>query len=203
MIRINPAQVTLELERVGHKSVPVHVRLVGRPPPDMQVGDTKVSPEMVQVTGPASDVEDVHAANTEALDISKAGAGTIERELPLDSAGEYLSFSATRVAVQVRIEEVPVTREFKRVAVEVHGATHGFRLAPDTVRLVVRGPKHLMSDLELAAEAVSVDATGQAAGEHTVKPTVDLPAGVQLVSIEPAEIHLTVLPPKRGKRGRR
>src|SRR5512135_2697676 len=50
-VRINPSQVTLEMERVGHKAVPVRLRLNGKPPPDLQIAETKVSPETVQVTG--------------------------------------------------------------------------------------------------------------------------------------------------------
>ena len=195
--RLNPSQVTLELERVAHKSVPVHLRLVGKPPADLQVADTKVSPETVQVTGPESDVEEVHAANTEAVDISKAAAGTIERELPLDSLGDYVSFSADRIAAQVHIEEVSVTREFKRVPIELQHAASGFRLVPDAVRLSVRGPKRLLNSLELTAGMVSVDAASDDAPDHMVKPSVELPAGVELVATDPAQVKLVAPAPKR------
>jgi YbbR domain-containing protein len=194
VVRLNPSQVTLELERVGHKTVPVHVRLVGRPPPDLLVADTKVSPETVQVTGPASDVEEVHAVNTEAIDISKATAGTIERELPVDSLGDYISSSAERVAVQVHIEEVAVTREFKRVPIELYNAAAGLRLVPDAVHLTVRGPKRLVTSLDLPAGAVSVDVAGTGAADRMVKPTVELPVGVDLVAVDPAEVKLVALP---------
>ncbi len=201
-LRINPAQVTLELERVGHKSVPVHVRLVGKLPADLQLADTKVSPDTVQVTGPASDVEDVQRANTEALDISDATAGTIERELPLESAGEYLSFSANRVAAQVRLEEVTVVREFKRVRVDVRNAAFEHRVTPDAVRVIVRGPKRVVSDLELEGGAIYVDAEDLAVGEHTVKPAAELPPGVGLVSLDPAAVKLRLWT-SRGAKARR
>jgi YbbR domain-containing protein len=202
VLRINPSQVTLELERVGHKSVPVHLRLVGKPPADLQVGDTKVSPETVQVTGPASDVDEIHAVNTEAFDISKAAAGSIERELPLDSMGDYVSSSADRVAVQVHIEEVSVTREFKRASIELHNAAAGTRLVPDAVRLTVRGPKRLVTTLEIPPGAVSVDAAGDDDHDHMVKPTAELPAGIEVVTIDPAEVKL-VAPAAPKRKGRR
>jgi len=201
VLRLNPAQVTLELERVAHKSVPVHLRLVGKPPLDLQVADTKVSPETLQVSGPASDVEEVHAANTEAVDISKATAGTIERELPLDSLGDYVSFSADRVAVQVHIEEVLIIREFKRVPVVLQHAAAGFRLVPDVVRLTVRGPHRLLDSLELDAAALSVDAASDDA-DHLVKPSIELPAGVELVTMDPAQVKLVApaVPMRRSRR---
>jgi YbbR domain-containing protein len=202
-LRINPSQVTLEMERVGHKAVPVRLRLNGKPPADLQVGDTKVSPETVQVTGPASDVRDVAAVNTEPLDVSSATPGAIERELRLEAAGDYISFSANRVAAQVRIEEVQGTREFKAVPIEVHHAGAPFRLTPDRLRLTVRGPKRLLSNLELDPGAVYIDASDIAVGQYTLKPSVELPTGVQVVSVDPVKVQLTLAKGRRFDGGRR
>jgi YbbR domain-containing protein len=202
VLRITPAQVTLELERVAHKSVPVHLRLTGKPPPGLQVVDTKVAPDTVQVSGPVSDVDDVQAANTDPLDIRDARAGTIERELPLEPPSEYLSFSANRVAAQVRIEEVLVTREFKRVEVSVRSAALRYRVRPDHVRVTVRGPRRLVDNLELGPGAVYVDAAGETAGEHVLKLTVEVPAGVHIISVEPGEVQLSLWKAKPSRRGR-
>ena len=203
VLRITPAQVTLELERVAHKSVPVHLRLSGKPPPGLQVVDTKVAPETVQVSGPVSDVEDVEAANTDPLDVRSATAGTIERELALEPPSEYLSFSANRVAAQVRFEEVPVTREFKRVDIEVRNAALRYSVRPDHVRVSVRGPRRLVDNLELGAGSVYIDAAGETVGEHEAKPTVKLPPGVQIVSVEPGHVQLSLWKGKPSRRGRR
>lgn len=203
VVRINPAQVTLELDRVGHKSVPVRLRLVGKLPPDLQVADTKVAPDTLQVTGPASDIEDIHTVSTEALDLRDATAGTIERELPLEPAGEYVSYSANRVAAQVRIDEVAMTREFKRVDIAVRNSPAEYRVTPDHLRVTVRGPKRVVGSLELDHGAVYIDAQGVELGKQVVKPTVELPTGVELVSVEPAQVQLALWKGKRASRGPR
>jgi hypothetical protein len=203
VLRITPAQVTLELERVAHKSVPVHLRLSGKPPAGLQVVDTKVAPETVQVSGPASDVEDVQAANTDPLDLRSATPGTVERELALEPPSEYLAFSANRVAAQVRIEETPVSREFKRVEVGVRNAALRYRVQPDHVRVTVRGPRRLVDNLELGSGAVYIDAAGQTVGEHAVKPTVEVPVGVEVVSVEPGHVQLSLRKGKPSRRERR
>ncbi len=201
-VRINPSQLTLEMERVGHTSVPVRLRLAGKPPPDLQVVDTKVSPETVQVTGPASDVREVAAVNTELLDISAATPGTIERELWIESAGEYVSFSANRVAAQVRIEEVVAAREFKGVAIEVRNASTPYRLTPDRLRFTVRGPKRVVSNLELDRGAVYIDADGVPMGQHVLRPHVELPPGVEVVSSDPPRVQLSLWKGRSASRGR-
>src|SRR5262249_17765223 len=126
------------------------------------------------------------------------------RELPLETTGEYLSFSATRVAAQVRIEEIPLTRELKRVPVELrHASNSGLRIVPESVKLTVRGPKHLVADLELGPGAVYIDADeDHGAGTRMLKPTVELPAGVELFSVDPPELKLLLPAPKRPARGR-
>lgn len=202
-VRINPAQVTLELERVTHKVVPVRLRLAGKLPPDLEISGTEVSPESIRVSGPASDVQEVTVVNTDPLDISAAEPGTIERELGLESAGDYLSFSANRVAAQVRVEEVSLAREFKGVEIEVRNVDAQYRVTPNRLRLSVRGPKSVVSQLELAPGAVYIDADGVGVGKHKVKPVVALPVGVELVSVDPSTVELSLWKGKRARRGRR
>ena len=43
----------------------------------------------------------------------------------------------------------------------------------------------------------------KAVGEHVVKPTVELPAGVQVVSVEPARVQLSLWKGKPSRRERR
>jgi YbbR domain-containing protein len=201
VVRINPAQVTIELEAVAQKSVPVRLHLTGRPSPDLVVEDVKVSPETVVVSGPQSDIQSIDSVTTEPLDLTNAEAGTIERELPLEAVGEYVSLSAPRVAAQVRVDEVEVTRELRRVPIEVRNTTYRVRLRPETIQLTLRGPKRLVADLEPSLVPVYIDAGREGVGERQVKPTVELPTGVDLVAMEPNAVRLTLSSQRRGARG--
>jgi len=202
-VRINPSQVTLELERVGRKTVPVHLRVSGKLPQDLEVVGTEVAPETVEVSGPASDIEDVAAVNTEPLDLAQAQPGTVERELWLEPVGEYLSFSANRVAVQVRIAETVVTRDIKGVAVEVRNATDPVRLKPDRVRVTVRASKGVVGELTVALGPAYVDAAGLTAGTHSLAPRFEVPDGVEVMAVDPPRVDLVLSPRKGGGRGRR
>jgi len=202
VVRITPAEVSIALERVSSKSVPVRLRVAGQPSEDVRVLEIKVSPEMVQVTGPESDLRELHAVNTEVIDVSAARPGTIEREVALDAVGDYLSFSALRVAVHLRVEELPVTREFRRVAVAVRNGDASVRLDPDHVHVTVRGARPLVSNLELAPDAVTVDGGGAGVRERAVTPAVVLPPGVELVSLEPTSVRVSRLPGRTPARRR-
>jgi len=192
VIRINPAQVTIELEKTAQRSVPVRLRLSGKPPADLLVGDTKLSPDTVQITGPQSFIRSVDFVNTEPLDLADVTPGTIERELPLAPVGEYVSLSAARVAAQIRIDEVEVTRELSQVPVEVRNTTYRYRVRPEAVRLTLRGPKRLLRGLEPAEVPVYIDAGREGLGERSVRPAIELPSGLELVSMEPATVRLNL-----------
>ena len=200
--RINPAQVTLELEPVAQKVVPVRLRLIGKLSPDLQVVDTNVAPATIQVTGPEVPLRKVDAVNTEKLDLAAASAGTVETELLLEPVGDYFSYSADRVAAQVRIADVEVTREVARAPVGVQNTTLRYHVTPAAVRVMVRGPRRLLDDLEPAQVLVQVDASGRGGGTYTVLPHVDLPNGLEVVDIDPATVDLRLWADKRGPRTR-
>jgi YbbR domain-containing protein len=203
VVRITPAEVSIALERVKTKTLPVHLRVTGQPAENVRIIEIKVSPETVQVTGPESDLRELQAVNTEAIDVSAAAPGTIDRELPLETLGDYLSCSATRVAVQLRVEELPVTREFTDVPVLVRNGGADVRVKPEEVRLTVRGARELIHSLELAADAVSVDASGIEGKDREVTPEVSLPAGVDLVSLEPPRVRVSRVVGRTPSRRRR
>jgi len=170
--------------------------LVGKLPNGLRVADSRVSPETVEVLGPASAVDDVTAPETEPLDLSHAAPGKIERELALPSVSEYVSFSAQRVAAQVQIAESEAERELRRVPVAVRNAPHG-RVDPPNVRIVIRGPKHVVESLELSHGEVYIDAADMTPGRYERTPTVDLPAGVELIRQEPPTVQLRITKGRR------
>ncbi len=190
VVRINPAVVTLDLERVAKKTVPVQLRLDGEPPAGFKLVSARIVPESVEVTGPASDVKDVESIQTSALEIGEAEAGVIKEELPLESAGDYLSYNISRVTAEVRIEEVQVRRELEDVAVEVRNTSDDALVSPTTVKVTLRGPKRMVGAIEAGDVHVFVDA---AAGDGVAKLSAEVPAPAELISIEPKTVTLTLL----------
>lgn len=190
IVRITPAQITLDLERVMRQTVPVHLQLVGKLPAGLSIVDSRVSPESVEVIGPSGAVEDVKAVETAPLDVSNVSPGILERELALPEISEYISFSAQRVAAQVHIGEMEIEREFRRVQVSVRNTALRATVDPGEIRLILRGPQRVLESLELNHGEVYIDAAGLAAGRHERTPTVDLPPKVAVVRQDPPKVRL-------------
>jgi YbbR domain-containing protein len=193
--RINPSQITLQLERLGRRSVPVRLQLSGELGEDFRLVEATVTPEAIEVSGPASDLREVPDVVTEKLDISSARTGTLERELGLTPIGEYLTYSVKSVTARARIEDVVLERSFAAVPVTVGNLTDGQRVVPQTLTVNVRGPRRLVRLLQLEAQNVAVDAGEVPESGGLVTPTVQLPEEVELVSLEPTQLRIEPLPP--------
>jgi YbbR domain-containing protein len=102
--RITPPVIHLRLEPVVRRTLPVSVRLSGKPAPGYRVAQTAVQPEIVSVEGPAEDVQRLTAIETVPVDIEQSRAGT-KRRVRLSAEGKPLSIVPDQVEVSIAIEE--------------------------------------------------------------------------------------------------
>jgi hypothetical protein len=61
--------------------------------------------------------------------------------------------------------------------------------------VILSGPAATLAALDAADLSLVIDAGGLAAGEHEVAPQVDLPNGVQLVSVTPGAVPIVLQEP--------
>jgi len=192
VLRLAPSEVTFEWAITASKTVPVKLELTGKPPNDLRVMDTKVAPESVNVFGPEDEVEEINVASTVPLDLSTAKAGLIERDLPLATPREYVSYSATLVRAQVQLEEPQLTRTLHHVPIVVRNSSYRTIVIPSKVSVTVRGPRSKVESLELTDGAVYIDAAGRQPGEYVDVPATELPTEVKLVNTNPEKVRLRI-----------
>lgn len=190
LVRITPAQITLDLERISSKSVPVQLRIENRPVSDFTIGATGVSPDRVTITGPVSVLRDVEFVSTEPLDMSRATRGNVEQDLRLLPIGEGTSLDIGSVTASVRIEDVVVTRTFDSVPVELRAPRGQVRIRPSSVVLTVEGPQRLIRTLALESAIAWVDVPDQGPGTFAAEPMIVLPEGVRAVSVVPRQVEV-------------
>lgn len=198
VVRVTPAQITVTLERVRRKTVPVQLRLDGEPPPDFRIVASTLTPDVVELSGPDSQIARIEAVATDPLLLDASSQAPIRQELPIEPLGEYVTARPGSVRAEVEIEEVRIERELPEVPVDIVTDQDGdLVLAPATVRVALRGPRRVLEPVE-AAGLARIDATGLAPGEHRVAVEVAVPEEAELVEVTPAEVGLTIaveLPP--------
>jgi hypothetical protein len=194
ILDIEPGRIPVRLEHVKRVSVPVALAPAGEPREGYKIQSLKVSPEKVLVSGPASIVDHLSALETDPLDLTDLAAST-QKTVGLVRA-DQLSIKPELVTVEISVAPIVMTREFKRLPVEVRNVDRPFQLRPPRVNLTVRGPQRLVQSLTLDEGAVYVEGSGYEPGEHMVEPEVTLPPGVEVTKRDPPVSRLEIVEPK-------
>jgi YbbR domain-containing protein len=192
VIRVEPARLKMRIERLVRRRLPVRADLAGMPALGYTVAESSVTPNQVEVAGPASKVDELKEITTETVDL-RGLSETMHRDTLLSWAGDFVSFTPEHVVVTVTVEEVMVSREFKRLEVQILNASGTpVRVTPTHVDLTVRGPQRVLHNYRVVDGAVTVDAAGLLPGVHRVRTRIDLPPALEITRRQPETLTLTV-----------
>ena len=106
--RIDPQQVKVRLERIVRRTLPVRPELAGLPPLGY-TPEASVTPGEVEVSGPASKVEELKEIKTEPVELRTAPE-PFSRTVLLSWAGDFVSFMPDHVVASVTFQ-LPHSRE--------------------------------------------------------------------------------------------
>jgi YbbR-like protein len=189
--RITPPVIHLRLEPVAKRTLPVSVRLSGKPLSGYRVAQIAVRPENVAVQGPAEEVRRLTAVETVPVDVED-GRGVIKRRVRLSNDGKPLSIVPDQVEVVITIEEEQASRVFERIEVHAKDFKGIYNVSPQSVYLRVTGPRMAVEKLKLTSDEVYLNLNGLPAGEHQVPLEVSLPAGIQVVEQKPQRFRVRI-----------
>lgn len=192
--RVQPEVVTVDLDRLASKLVPVQVER-GNAPAGLELGSVAVSPTEVEVRGPASVITRVVAARANVL-IQASGIDVdLDVDLvPVDALGDavaqvQLDPPTARVTIPVFSDRQTKTLPITPLITGSPAA--GFELAAATVEprfvTVVGDLDELEALTSITTDPISV--TGLSAG-RTVDAPLALPAGV--VALDAQAVRVTI-----------
>jgi len=194
VMRVSPARVTIILERVISKEVPVTVPIQGTIPPGLDLYQLTCRPSSVHVSGPRSQVSALKEVETDPLSLAgKRGSfqTTASFNLPSD---DIHTNPVGPVAVDV---ELGPRREVHTLKIPVTVLNDdGYKASPQFVTVTVLVPVTFQG--RLGAEAfratVAVPNTESPLNRLTAKPEVeltkDLDAGITIKQVKPEEVTL-------------
>ncbi len=193
--RITPPVVHLRLEPVAKRTLPVSVRLSGKPMTGYRIAQTTVRPESVAVQGPAEEVRRMATVETVPVDVEE-GRGGIKRRVRLSNDGKPLSIVPDQVEVVVTIEEEQASRAFERIEVHAKDFKGVYNVAP-SVGLCARGRSE-KRDRKIEVDfRRSLSKPKRAAGAANIRcpSTLNLPADVQVVEQKPQRFRVRIIKP--------
>ncbi len=192
--RITPPVVHLRLEPVVRRTLPVSVKLTGKPGAGYRIGQVTTEPANVSVAGPAEEVRRLAVVETLPVEIDE-GRGVVKRKVRLSADGKPLSFTPDQVEITVALEEEESIREFAAVPVRAKDFSGAFTVTPPAVSLRLSGAKSLLDKLELKGDEVYLNLKGLPAGEHNLPLMMELPTGVRLIEQKPQRFRVRISKP--------
>lgn len=188
ILEITPEDITLDLEPLMTKELPVELIINGEPPLGYRKEDPVINPEVVRVSGPESAVEKVAQAKV-TLDIAGANQTVNARQAVeiLDESGLPVSGITIRPQIVNVTQPISLLRGFRNVAVKVVTSgqvANGYRLTniivtPPTVTVSSDDPL-LVNELPGYIESTPINIEGLI-DDIEVNVSLVLPEGIILI----------------------
>lgn len=190
VVQVTPSNIAVGFEPTVSKLVPVVPAVQGVPAYGYEVGAITADPARVEVFGPAGALNALQAVASEPVSVSGASA-TVHDVVTLGVADRTLRLSsAKRATVSVEIRPAAVERIVSGVQVGVRGGS-GVP-AVTTVTVTLKGLASALDTVAASGLRAWVDVAGARKGSAPVKVTVEAPAGVDVVGVEPASVPVQV-----------
>jgi YbbR-like protein len=199
VVKITPAILTLNLEKIDRKTIPVRPRLLGRPAPGFEVAEVTSDPATVTVAGPRSRVREIESAFTEPVSVEGVSQ-TVEEPVNVGLEDPLLRIEGgSRVKVTALVREAHETRVFEGLRVVARG--RAARLAPSHVTVVVSGPAPQVRALADTDIRPYVIVPPEAKGTLKLPLAVEVDSGRPGISVEETRPKEVSVVPLRGKGG--
>jgi YbbR domain-containing protein len=192
MVEMYPSRVTVHIERMETKEMDVTIRTEGTPAEGYKAGEPIVDTQRVHVTLPESQLDLVQSVEA-VVDIDGLDEPVREKRVrlaALDREGKVISTARINPAV-VEVE-IPITRPFKTVPLQVKYVGHtpdGISISevrPSVEQVTLYAPQEVLDEIEFF-DGLEVDLS-----QITASTTLSLPlaANQPIERIEPSEVKL-------------
>ncbi|MFL6336130.1 MAG: YbbR-like domain-containing protein, partial [Pyrinomonadaceae bacterium] len=185
ILEITPRSLTLHLEPVVEREVPVEARFEGELPEGFTRAAAAVTPDRIRVRGPQSHVAAVERAFTETISLAGRREPLALPQVAVDIPDHKVVPLDPTVSVRVEIGEEQAERRFTNVAVR---SEPGGAVSPPTAAVTLRGPRSVVEALRPDDLHLIVAPAGDG---KTTTTRLALPPGaqgrVELVNTSPSE----------------
>jgi YbbR domain-containing protein len=185
---ISPDQLSLDVDRMVTRDVPVHLAVQNEVATGYTISSVDISPPSVTIVGPSRFVDPLTAVNTEPFDLkglTSDATGSVNIVPPDPSLG----LSTGHVDAKINVVEAITDREFRAVDVEVKDSDFKYRVEPKQATVTIRGPAVKLASLAPKGLAY-VEANGLTPGSHELPLQVTVPDGMLLVRQSPDKVRL-------------
>ncbi len=200
VVRVTPARLTLRLEQVISKDLPVKVPVLGVPASGYDLYSVTCQPDTIHVVGPRSPINGLKEVATDPLSVAGL-KHSFQRMVNFDLPSDDIHTSPVSVEVSV---EIGVHRAVHTLDVPVAVlGPQGYVAAPATISVSVLVPLNFQGKLSaadfraMAFVPAEEPYPSRVVTKPEVEPRGDLDRGIIINKIQPEAVTLTL---KTGKK---
>lgn len=185
-----PQGLTLKFESISGKAVAIDPRITVTPALGYtKVGELKIAPDSVDVTGPRRIIRALSSIPTEKISFEDVKKDVDEKIMLETEDSMFLTLSVDEVQVKQSIVPL-IEKKFGPVPIETYNSNlfDSTLLIPDSIYVTVEGPKGVIDSLDVSMFSASINFRTIEAGSTTVIPRVISPPGYRMVGTEPSEV---------------
>ena len=198
---VSPSSINVKIPVRKTKSVGVTVKTTGSLNSKFTLSSINVLSEPFDVSGSATELNQIKNLNTEAIDLSKISKSTTMDVKIIIPNGLKLVGSNGMAKVQINlknqngIDKVEKTLQ-KSLSLNINyinlGEKYEVKLDTDKTAILVSGAESVINSLDLKQFVAKVDLVNLTEGKHTVEVFASMQKGVSLVSKNPDKISVTI-----------
>ena len=183
---INPAYLSVKVDRFLKKQVPVKVAVSGKPLDSYSLDGTLARPSTMFICGPETAVAFVDEIYTKPIDVSDRSE-SFKKEIAVDLAeGVKICATSNIVLAEIYIAAKFTTKQFEGIPVQGKNALHEFNISPGTLTLEIKGPLNIINALQPQKDIhVFVELENLKPGVYVRRAAISLPVKTMLVNVEP------------------
>lgn len=196
VLDVLPSQISFSTGAVAIKKIPVKMQNIVSCKEGYMLTSMQVQPDSIVIQGAKRVVEGIYQWKTKPVSMQQLSENTTIA-IPLsDSLNNIVQIAPQQVRVQVGVQRIAeITISDIPVRIENNLVTQQHMIVPQTVSVTVRGGIETISNLSVESfnatvsqNSITSDSTG------VLKPRIEVPKNVQLLSVNPPTLmHRTVV----------
>lgn len=190
---IIPPVLTLKVENLMTKRVPIMVSVSGKPAAGYIFVNAVAKPSSTIVTGPESLLEHMDKVMTKPIDINGFSEYQ-KKEIALDLA-EMLTVKAPSdlFRAEIFIEKKMANKAFRQIPVEGRDSSYPYSIAPEVIDIEISGPVKILERLHGEKNIKAyVDLKDLEPGVYVRPAIIALPLDTILLNVNPEKFTITI-----------
>ena len=206
ILRIQPPSLTLLLDRLIKKELPIKPVLVGTVNNDFRLESVTAEPPILEISGPQSILSQEEILTTSPIDINGITQSSV-RQIPLALRPEIADLIGEPVvAVRIKLADLQKEIEIRDVPVDLDIAGGKqteiiYKLNPPVVNLTAELPQRMLREPQELNKIFHARITPVLfkAGNHKLKVTIEGLPNAKILSVSPDTVTLEIIETKTLK----